>query len=494
MAEVYKNYIGGKWVEAVGKATFENRNPARKTDLIGIFQKSTSSDVELAVEAAKEALPKWKTMPAPRRAEIIFKAGQLLMERKEQLARDMTREMGKVLKEARGDVQEAIDMAFYAAGEGRRLLGETTPSEMPNKFCMTVRMPVGIVAAITPWNFPMAIPSWKLLPALVCGNTVVFKPASDTPLSGFNLVKILAEAGLPPGVLNLVHGTGSEVGRPMAMHPEVKLVSFTGSSDAGKEIALCGAETWKKVSLELGGKNAIIVMDDADIDLAVEGAVWGGFGTTGQRCTAASRVVVHKAVLKEFIEKFLSAAKSLRLGDGMKEGIDVGPVINEGQLKKIDSYTRIGLDEGAKLLCGGKIYTKGECAEGYFYEPTIFGEVDRKMRVAREEIFGPTVVILAANDLEEAIDVVNDSLYGLSSAIYTKDVNKAFVAMRDLYTGVCYVNSSTIGAEIHLPFGGTNRTGNGHREAGRTVLDIFTEWKAIFVDYSGKLQKAQIDR
>lgn len=494
MAEVYNNYIGGKWVGAVGKATFENKNPAHKNEIVGIFPRSTSSDVDLAVNAANEALPKWKAMPAPKRAEIIFRAGQLLAERKEQLARDMTREMGKVLKEARGDVQEAIDMSFYAAGEGRRLCGETTPSEMPDKFCMTVRMPVGVVAVITPWNFPMAIPSWKIMPALVCGNTIVFKSASDTPLSAHNLVEILKEAGLPIGVMNMVHGTGAEVGRPLAVHPDVKLISFTGSSDAGKEIALCGAETWKKVSLELGGKNAIIVMDDADIELAVEGALWGGFATAGQRCTAASRVVVHRAVMKEFTDRFVGAAKSLKLGDGLKEGTHVGPVINEGQLKKIDSYTMVGVDEGAKLLCGGKVRTSGECAEGYFYEPTIFGDVDRKMRIAREEIFGPTVSVLAASSLEEAIDIVNDSLYGLSSAIYTRDVNKAFVAMRDLYTGVCYVNSSTIGAEVHLPFGGTNRTGNGHREAGKTVLDIFTEWKTIFVDYSGKLQKAQIDR
>ena len=391
MATVYKNFINGEWVDSVSGKTFENRNPANKDEIIGLFQRSDAGDVNRAVEAAKSSANMWRKYPAPKRAEILYRAAEMLIKKKEDFARDMTREMGKVLKETRGDVQEAIDMTYYVAGEGRRLFGDTTPSELPNKFCMSVRIPVGIVAAITPWNFPMAIPSWKIAPALVTGNTVIFKPASDTPLSAVNFVKLFEDAGLPKGVLNMVTGTGTEVGEPLILHKDIKLVSFTGSSDVGRFVATDCAHKMKRCSLEMGGKNAIIVMDDANLDLAVEGATWGGFGTTGQRCTAASRVVVHKSVAKDFISRFSERAKALKCGDGLLPDTDVGPIINESQLNKVHDYTKTGKGEGAKLLIGGEICKDKECEKGYFYKPTIFVDVDRNMRIAQEEIFGSSV-------------------------------------------------------------------------------------------------------
>ncbi|MBI2459925.1 MAG: aldehyde dehydrogenase family protein [Candidatus Rokubacteria bacterium] len=493
MTTTYRNYIGGEWVEAASGRTFEDLNPANKEDLLGRFPRSDAADVDRAVEAAREAFKSWRLYPAPRRAEIVFRAGELLLKRKEELARLMVREMGKVLKEARGDVQEGIDTAYYMAGEGRRLFGHHVPCELPSKFGVAMRVPVGVVAAITPWNFPLAIPTWKLLPAIVCGNTVVFKPAEDTPLMAHAFVEILIEAGLPPGVVNLVHGYGEEAGAALVRHPGVNLVSFTGSSETGREIARVSAETYKKVSLEMGGKNAILVMDDAALDLAVEGAIWGGFGTSGQRCTAASRVIVHDAVLKGFTQAFVDRAKGLRLGSGLEETTDVGPVINETQLRRIHEYTEIGRKEGARVLLGGEIATEGELRRGFFYRPTIFGEVDPGMRIAREEIFGPSVSVLRARSLEEAVEICNNTNYGLSSAIYTRDIDRAFRAIQDIATGVTYVNASTIGAEIQFPFGGVRQTGNGHREGGWTVLDIMTEWKTVYIDYSGRLQKAQID-
>ncbi|MBI3090923.1 MAG: aldehyde dehydrogenase family protein [Candidatus Tectomicrobia bacterium] len=493
MAQTYLNYIGGEWVAAQRGRTFENRNPARRDEVIGLFQRSDHEDVGRAVQAARRAFDAWRHTPAPKRAEVLYRLGHLLIERKEELARDMTREMGKVLAEARGDVQEAIDMTLLMAGEGRRLFGDTTPSELRRKFCLTVRMPVGVVGLITPWNFPMAIPAWKIMPALICGNTIVFKPATDTPLSAVRLVELISEAGLPPGVLNLVTGGGAEVGQPLVAHPGVRLISFTGSTASGQEIALGCARQMKPYALEMGGKNAIIVMDDANLDLAVDGAVWGGFGTSGQRCTAASRLVVHRAVLGELQERFVARANALRLGDPLRADTDMGPVINDSQLENIHRYTEIGLEEGARLLTGGERATQGACALGSFYQPTVFTEVKPSMRIAREEIFGPTVAIIAVHDLEEAIAVVNDTDYGLSAAIYTADVNAAFQAMEEITTGIVYVNASTIGAEVHLPFGGAKATGNGHREAGRAALDTFSEWRTLYIDYSGKLQRAQID-
>jgi alpha-ketoglutaric semialdehyde dehydrogenase len=489
----FKNYVGGEWVRSSAGATFENRNPANHNEVLGVFQKATAQDVENAIEAARQAYKSWRLVPAPKRAELLFRVAESLVQRKEEFAQQMTREMGKVLMETRGDVQEAIDMSYFTAGEGRRMYGQTTPSELPSKFALSVRMPLGVCSLITPWNFPMAIPSWKLIPALVCGNTVVFKPATDTPLSAYNLVKVCEEAGIPKGVVNLVTGSGSEVGTPMMTHPDVKVVSFTGSTEVGKTVSEACAPTFKHCNLEMGGKNVIIVMDDANLDLAVDGAIWGGFGTSGQRCTAASRVVVHKKVMKNFNEKFVTRAKSLRVGNGLDPHVEMGPVINENRLRSVASYVEIGRQEGAKLLCGGNPLEKGEYAQGFFHEPTIFGDVGPKMRIAQEEIFGPVVSVIPADNFGEAIDIANGVKYGLSAAIYTQDVNRAFVAMRDLYTGIFYVNASTIGAEVHLPFGGTKETGNGHREAGVQALDIFSEWKSIFVDYSGKLQKAQID-
>ena len=493
--ETYKNFIGGRWVKPAGGELMENLNPADTRDVVGRFPKSSTEDVEAAVSAAREAYPRWKATPAPRRAEILYRVGQLLVEHKEQFAADMTREMGKVLKEARGDVQEAIDMTFYGAGEGRRLFGFTTPSELPDKFAMCVRQPVGLCSLITPWNFPMAIPSWKLMPALICGNTVVIKPAEDTPLSTVNLVKVFEEAGLPPGVLNLVMGTGEEVGAALSSHPRVNLVSFTGSTEVGRIVAETTAKTGKICSLEMGGKNVILIMEDADLDLAAEGAVWGAFGTSGQRCTASSRLVVHKRVYKKFVDKLTERAKSLRIGNGLDKKVEVGPVINQDAVDKIMSYIEIGQQEdGATLHYGGRRLDRGEHRHGFFIEPAIFTDVAPNMRIAQEEIFGPVVSVIPCRNLEEAVEIGNGVKYGLSSAIYTRDVNRAFKAMEQMHTGIFYINSSTIGAEVHLPFGGTKATGNGHREgAMASSLDIFSEWKAIYVDYSGKLQKAQID-
>ena len=491
---VFKNFINGDWVEASTGETFENRNPADTRDLVGIFQKSAKTDVDDAVAAARAAFARWRLVPAPRRAEIVFRAAEILIERKEDYARDMTREMGKVLAETRGDVQEAIDAAYYNAGEGRRMFGPTVPSEMPNKFAMAVRQPVGICAMITPWNFPMAIPSWKLLPAVVCGNTCVIKPAQDTPLSTFNLVRALDDAGLPKGVINIVTGYGSMVGTPLADHPDVRAVSLTGSSEVGRIVGGIAAKSFKHCSLELGGKNPMIVLDDANLDLAIEGALWGAFGTTGQRCTATSRIIAQKGIYREFAERLIERAKKLKIGNGLDETVQVGPAINEKQLESDLRYVEVGRDEGAKLVCGGSRLDKGEYHYGWFMEPTVFTDVDPKMRIAQEEIFGPVVAIIPADGMDDAIEIANGIEYGLSSAIYTKDVNKAFTALRDLHAGITYINAPTIGAEVHLPFGGTKATGNGHREGGIGALDFYTEWKSVYVDFSDKLQKAQIDR
>jgi acyl-CoA reductase-like NAD-dependent aldehyde dehydrogenase len=490
---IHNNYIDGRWVPSATGRTFENRNPADTDDLIGLFQHSNAADVQAAIEAAARAYETWRLVPAPVRAEMLFKAAQLIVERKEQYARDMTREMGKVLNETRGDVQEAIDMTFYIAGEGRRMFGQTVPSELRNKFAMSVRQPLGVCSIITPWNFPMAIPSWKIIPALVCGNTVVFKPASQTPLSAFNFVKVLEDAGIPRGVVNMVTGDGDEVGTPLTTSESVRVVSFTGSTKVGRIVNQAAAPTFKKVHLEMGGKNVVMIMDDADLELAVDGCLWGGFGTTGQRCTAASRVVVHEKVYKAFVDHFVARAKSLAVGDGSNEATEVGPSNSESQLNTVMKYVQVGKDEGATLACGGRRLEQGPLARGYFHEPTIFTDVTPAMRIAREEIFGPVVSVLRCRSLEEAIEIGNGVEYGLSASIYTQDINRAFTAMRDLYTGIFYVNAPTIGAEVHLPFGGTKNTGNGHREAGVAALDVFSEWKSIYIDFSGRLQRAQID-
>ena len=492
--KTYHNYVGGEWVASASGEWFDNVNPADTRDVVGRFPLSTAEDVERAVAAARDAADSWRRLPAPRRAELLFRLGEILIRDKEAYTADMTREMGKVLKEAGGDVQEAIDCTYYTAGEGRRLHGFTTPAEMPSKFAMCVRQPVGLCGLITPWNFPMAIPSWKLIPALVCGNTVVIKPAEDTPLSTYNLIRACEEAGIPKGVVNMVTGFGETVGAALTNHPSVRLISFTGSTETGRLVANACADRNAICSLELGGKNVIIVMEDADLDLAVEGAVWGAFGTSGQRCTASSRLVVHKKVYKKFTQKLVERTESLRVGNGADPRTDVGPVINADAVHKIMGYVEIGQKEDrAKLACGGRRLEDGERAHGYFIEPTVFTDVAPDMRIAQEEIFGPVTAVIPTSSLEEAVQIANGVRYGLSAAIYTRDVNRAFHAMNEMYTGIFYVNSSTIGAEVHLPFGGTKATGNGHREAGTQVLDIFTEWKSIYVDYSGKLQRAQID-
>ncbi len=490
--KTFKNYIAGEWADSASGGTFDSLSPATG-EKIGTFPRSGPEDVDRAVEAAKDAYRDWRLVPAPRRGEIIFRFARLVEEHKDELADLMAHEMGKVLPEAGGDVQEAIDMSYYMAGEGRRLFGHTTPSELPDKFNMSMRMPIGVVGVITPWNFPIAIPSWKIVPALVCGNTVVFKPANDTPLLGEHFVELLVEAGVPAGVVNVVHGFGREVGDRMVRHPDVPVITLTGSRETGVAVLKAAADNLKHVHVELGGKNAIVVLEDADLDLAVDGIVWSAFGTSGQRCTAASRVIVHEQVYDELQSRLVAAAERLRLGPGWESDTDVGPVINKAALEKIDSYTKIGVEEGAQLLTGGEVATDNGLDAGFFYRPTIFGGVDPQMRIAQEEIFGPTTALIQVGSFDEAVQAANSVRYGLSSSIFTRDVNRAFRAMRDLEAGITYVNAGTIGAEVHLPFGGTKDTGNGHREAGQAALDVFTEWKAVYVDYSGRLQKAQID-
>jgi alpha-ketoglutaric semialdehyde dehydrogenase len=490
--KTFKNFIGGEWVDAASGETFETRSPATG-DVLGTFPASGAEDVDRAVQAAKRAYEDWRLYPAPKRGELLFRFAQVLEREKAALTDLMTREMGKVKAEAGGDVQEAIDMTYYMAGEGRRMWGQTTPSELRDKFNMSVRVPIGVVGAITPWNFPIAIPSWKLMPALVCGNTVVLKPAEDTPLLAERFVELLVEAGVPDGVVNIVHGYGETAGDALVRHPDVPVITFTGSRETGVAVTKAAADHLKHVHLELGGKNAIIVLDDANLDLAVDGIVWSAFGTSGQRCTAASRVIVHEAVYDELQSRLVAAAEQLRLGPGWKDETDVGPVINKEAIEKIHSYTKIGSDEGARLLTGGEIASDGDLEKGFFYRPTVFGDVDASMRIAQEEIFGPTTALIKVRDVDEAIRVSNGIRYGLSSSIFTQDVNTAFRAMRDLVAGITYVNAGTTGAEVHLPFGGTKDTGNGHREAGQAALDVFTEWKSIYVDYSGRLQRAQID-
>lgn len=488
----YLNYVDGRWVPAKKGKKFPNINPADSENTVGIFPESGAEDVELAVQAAERSYPEWRLVPPPKRGEIILKAGLLLKEEKESFARLMTQEMGKVLRETRGDVQEAVDMALYVAGEGRRLFGQTTTSELRHKFAMSIRMPIGVCGLISPWNFPMAIPAWKIFPALICGNTLVFKPAEDTPLSAARLVEVLEKAGLPKGVLNLVHG-GPSTGEALVRHPRIRLISFTGSCEVGRFVGEHCGKTLKRCSLEMGGKNAQIVMDDADFNLAIEGAVWGAFSTTGQRCTATSRIFIQDGIFPKFKKEFIEHARGIRIGNGLKEGNEMGPVINEIQRKRIHEYVQIGKKEGAKLEIGGQPAKGKEFEKGFFYEPTVFTEINPKMRIFQEEIFGPVTCLVPFKKFEEAIRMVNGTPYGLSSSLYSRDVNFAMRAIRDIEAGITYINGPTIGAEVHLPFGGVKNTGNGHREAGETALDIFSEWKSVFIDFSGKLQKAQID-
>jgi aldehyde dehydrogenase (NAD+) len=491
-APTFQLFIAGEWVDSGSGRTFESRNPADTRDLIGRFQAGTAADAARAIRAAEIAGLTWRRTPAPKRGEILYRFGALMAEHKERLARAMSREMGKVLAEARGDVQEGIDIAFLMAGEGRRLFGDTTPSELPDKWAMSIREPIGVAGIITPWNFPIAIPCWKMMPALVSGNTVVFKPSSDTPHCATLLVELMVEAGFPAGTVNLVTGPGAEVGDAIVASPDVPVISFTGNTETGRRLATQAATRLKRVSLELGGKNGIVVLADADLDLATDGIVWSAFGTTGQRCTAASRVIVERPVLDTLLERLEGRAKALRLGSGLDPATDVGPLVNAGALDKVAGYIDVGRRDG-ELVTGGQRASGVGLEHGHFFEPTIFAGVAPMDRLAQEEIFGPVLSVITVDDYQAAVTALNQIRYGLSSAIFTRDANSAFRAMRDFETGIVYINAGTIGAETHLPFGGTKETGNGHREAGHAALDTFTEWKSIYVDFSGRLQKAQID-
>lgn len=482
-----KNFIGGEWVESAGGSTFESLNPATE-EVLAVAPASTAEDVNRAVAAAKAAYAKWRLTPAPRRGEILFRVAEILKERKEELARLMTQEMGKILDETRGDVQEAIDMAYYMGGEGRRLLGYTAPVEMPNKFGMALRDSVGVVGLITPWNFPVAVPSWKMLPALIAGNTVVWKPGEDVPASSAAFAKVFEDAGLPAGVLNVVMGAG-ETGSALVQNPDVRIISFTGSTHTGLKVYTAAAQLGKKVTLEMGGKNAIIVLDDANLDLAVQAITWSAYGTTGQRCTACSRLIVQSGIKPRLMDALIEKAKTIKIGDGLEPDTEMGPLVNQKAMNKVSSYMDVAREEGVNIVLGGQPIE----GKGFFFQPTLFDGVRPGMRVEQEEIFGPVLSVIEVASLEEAIEVNNSVRYGLSSSIFTENVNAAFRAIRDLTTGIVYINHGTTGAEIQFPFGGTRGTGNGMREAGQAALDSFTEWKSVYVDYSGRLQRAQID-
>ena len=486
-----KNFIGGQWKVYEGKH-IEVNNPANG-EVLAKVPLSSGIEVDEAVQAARKAQKHWALVPAPKRADYLYKIAFLLQERKEQLAQTLTKEMGKVIDEARGEVQEAIDMAFYMAGEGRRLFGETVPSELTNKFAMSVRAPIGVAGLITPWNFPIAIAAWKSFPALICGNAVVWKPSIETPLMAHHLAQIVEEAGVPAGVFNVVFGTGPTVGDALVSHPDVAVISFTGSNAVGSKVAENAGKLLKKVSLELGGKNAVIVMDDADLELAADAIIWSAFGTAGQRCTACSRVIVHEAVHEQLLQQLLNKIPQLKIGDGLDETVTIGPVINKAALENINHYIELGRQEGANLMIGGHILQGASYDNGFYFEPTIFTDVTPDMVIAQEEIFGPVISIIEVANLEQAIEVNNGVKYGLSSSIFSADVNKIFTAQQLLDTGIVYINAGTTGAEIHLPFGGTKGTGNGHRDSGQAALDVYSEWKSVYVDYSGKLQRAQID-
>jgi alpha-ketoglutaric semialdehyde dehydrogenase len=493
MSQNFLNFIGGEWVAPATGATFENRNPADWNDVIGCFPRSGSEDVRCAVASARRGFAQWSRTPAPLRGAVLQRVGELLVEKKEEIARAMTREMGKVLAETRGDVQEGIDTAFYAATEGRRLFGRVVPSELRNKWAMSYRRPIGVAGLITPFNFPMAIPTWKAFPALLCGNAVILKPAEDVPYTAHLLVTTLLEAGLPAEAIQLVHGYGHEVGKALVEDPDVPLVSFTGSTQTGALIGETCGRMHKRLSLEMGGKNAMLVMDDADLDLALDGVLWGAFGTTGQRCTATSRLVLHEKIHDRFLKMVCDRAAKLRLGPGLDERTEVGPLIHEEARTRVHGYVEIGRKEGARVVIGGEPARGAVLDAGWFYQPTVLADVKPGMRVEQEEIFGPVLSVIRVGSLDEAIQVNNDVKYGLSSALYTRDVNAAFRAMQDLDNGISYINAPTIGAEAHLPFGGVKQTGNGHREGGWEVYDFYSETKVCYVDYSGQLQRAQID-
>jgi aldehyde dehydrogenase (NAD+) len=490
--KTFQNFIAGKWSDATGGATFDDVNPADTRDIVGHFPKSTPADVDRAVASARRGFCEWSRVPAPARGDVLRRVGDLMTARKEAIADLMTREMGKPLTETRGDVQEGIDTAYYAATTGRQLFGRTVPSELRAKWAMSYRRPIGVCGIISPFNFPMAIPTWKLFPALLCGNACVFKPAEDVPHTATALVEILLEAGVPPDVIQLVHGEG-DVGAAIVAHPDVAAVSFTGSTETGRAVGEVCGRMHKRLSLEMGGKNAQIVLDDADLDLALEGVLWGAFGTTGQRCTATSRLVLQRKIHDRFLASLADRARGLKLGDGRKKGTDVGPLIHAAARDKVERYVGIGQEEGATLALGGRRASGAGLDCGYFYEPTIFAGVKRGSRLEQEEIFGPVLSVVRVESVDEAFAVNNGVRYGLSSSVYTRDVNVAFRALTELDNGITYINAPTIGAEAHLPFGGVKQTGNGHREGGWEVYDFYSETKVGYVDFSGTLQRAQID-
>ncbi|HET9984815.1 MAG TPA: aldehyde dehydrogenase family protein [Longimicrobiales bacterium] len=493
MAKHFQNFVAGEWSAPTGGEYFENRNPADTDDVIGLFPLSGPDDLERAVASAKQGFERWRRTPAPARGDVIRRAGDLLVARKDEIARLMSREMGKTVQETRGDVQEGIDTAYYAATEGRRLFGHTVPSELQDKWAMSFRRPIGIAGIITPFNFPLAIPTWKIFPALLCGNAVIFKPAEDVPHTATIFVEVLLEAGLPPEVIQLLHGKGEDIGAAIVEHPGIPLISFTGSTSTGSRVGETCGRMHKRLSLEMGGKNAQIVLPDADFDLALDGVLWGAFGTTGQRCTATSRLLLHDEIHDRFLDRLLARTRELRLGSGLEPETDVGPLINEAALEKVTGYVEVARQEGDVVLCGGQRATGGALDRGYFFQPTILRGVRPGSRLACEEVFGPVLSVIRFSDLDEAIRINNEVDYGLSSAIYTRDVRAAFRAINELDNGITYVNAPTIGAEAHLPFGGVKKTGNGHREGGWEVYEFYSETKVAYVDYSGKLQRAQID-
>ena len=487
----YQNYIGGSWVDSASGRTYTIINPAHNEVVLAAFQTSVTEDAERAVEAAHEALPAWAAMPAPQRAGILYRAVELLRERADELAKAITLEEGKPIADARGEVRRAMNITEYSAGEGRRLFGYTTPSEIPDTVAYTTRRPLGVVGIITPWNFPIAIPAWKIAPALICGNTLVFKPASSTPLAATMLVKLFEDAGLPPGVLNLITGPGALVGNTLVAHPLVKGISFTGSTDIGSNIYTDGAKTLKKVQCEMGGKNAVIVLSDADMDKTLGGIVQGAFGSTSQRCTATSRAIVEDSIYEPFMEQLISRTRNLKLGDGMDPEVDVSPVSSQYQFDKVMEYIGIGAEEGAELAYGGHAVTGGKFDEGHYIEPTIFTEVEPSMRIAQEEIFGPVLTVFKAKDLDEAIDIANGVQFGLSSSIYTKDLTQAFRYVEQVEAGIVHVNAPTLGGEVHLPFGGLKASGAGAREQGTEAINFFSEVISVYIDYAGVRAQAK---
>lgn len=492
MHDLLANYINGEWTPSGSGRTIDNLNPADTRQVLGQVTRSTPDDTRAAIDAAKAAFPAWRRMPAPKRGAILFEAVRLMTERKEAIAKALTLEEGKGLAESRGEVQKGINLLQFIAGEARRLNGTTVPSEMPKTFAYTVRAPLGVVGLVTPWNFPVCIPTWKIAPALVTGNTVVFKPATITPWTAELVTRVFADAGLPPGVLNLVHGSGREVGQVIVEHDDVHALSFTGSNEVGTRLYEDGAKRLKKVQCEMGGKNPLIVLGDADVELAAIATAQGAFGSTGQRCTATSRAIVVEDVADEFVAKVVEHVKALKIGNGMHDGVDMGPSVDEGQMNTVLKYHAIAKEEGAKLLCGGGRLTEGDLAHGYFTAPTVYDHVDGKSRLAQEEIFGPVLSVIRVKDWAEAIEVANSVPFGLTSSVFTKDVARAMEYVDEIHTGMLHVNSPTVGGEAQLPFGGMKATGVGQREMGQTAIDFFTEWKTVYIDYTGAKRDSKL--